>query len=64
MVEQPGPMRAQTVHCYKTVTVSELTVGDTTNEDGTLENTVTEQYAFMLIRNGVQRVDWAGTGRG
>ena len=51
--------------------MSELTVEDTTNEDGMLETTVTAQFSFVRIRNsvrpkvdGVQRVDWAGTGRG
>lgn len=71
MVARPRPIQARTVNCYETVTVSELTVEDTTNEDGTLESTVTEQYSFVLIRNGVrpnadgvQGIDRAGTGRG
>ena len=54
MVEQPRPIQARTVNCYETVTVSELTVEDTTHEDGTPETTVTEQYSFVLIRNGVR----------
>lgn len=71
MAEGSGPLRARTGNGYETVTVSELTVEDTTKEAGTSETTMTEQDSCVLIRNGVRpkadgvaRVDWAETGRG